>query len=55
MGFFFDPTYIYIYIYIIFLCESNKSLYMDTNDDLISSIFNLKKKRKLYFVLCIKV
>ena len=30
------------------------TLYMVTNDDLISSIFNLKI-RKIYFVLCIKV
>ena len=38
MGFFLDPTYIYNF----FLCKSNKSLYMVTNDDLISSIFNFK-------------
>ena len=31
----------------IFLCESNKSLYMVNNEYLISSMFNLKK-RKIY-------
>ena len=45
---FFDPTYI------LFLGESNKSLYMVTNEYLISSIFNSKKKKELLF-LCIKV
>ena len=39
---------IYIYIYIYFLYESNKSLYMLTNDDLILYIFNLKNKKDLF-------
>ena len=46
--FFFDPTYIF------FLGGSNKSLYMVTNEYLISTICNFKK-RNIYFVLCIKV
>ena len=46
MGFSFDPTYIY------FLGDSNKSLYMVTNDDLMSSIFNFKKEERfiLFYV-----
>ena len=42
MSFFFDPPYIF------FLGESNKSLYMVTNEYLISSIFNFKKKKDLF-------
>ena len=42
--------------YIFFLGKSNKSLYMVTNEYLISSIFNLKQKERfIYFLLCIKV
>ena len=43
--FFFDPTYIY------FLSESNKSLYMVTNDDLISTVFNFKKEERFIFFM----
>ena len=35
-------------IYIIFLGESNKSLYMVTNQYLISSISNLNKNKGLF-------
>ena len=46
MGFFFDPTYLF------FLGESNKSLYMVTNEYVISSILNLKKVILFYVSKC---
>ena len=45
-----DSTGVKIYIYIYFLGESNKSLYMVTNEYVISSIFNLKKEDLFCFM-----